>query len=56
MCMPLCIFTVWTELFNYNYSQGTESSLQSTAARDAITAIKFLESPFAPDHVCDPQV
>lgn len=56
MCMPLYILTVWTQLFDCNYSQGTESSLQSMAAWDAITTIKFLEPPFAPDPVCDPQV
>lgn len=53
MCMPLYILTVCPELFNYNYSRGVESSLQSTAARDAITTIKFLESPFDADPVCD---
>lgn len=45
MCMPLYILTVWTELFNYGYSQGTESSLQSTAARDAITTIRAALCP-----------
>lgn len=54
--MPLHIFILWTELFNY-YSQDAESFYQSTATWEATASIKFLESLFAPDrNICDPQV